>query len=159
MNKVLKIYLLIVLMYYLIGCGFQPIYKQSDQIIKLENYYIQYENETSYEIKNLLNDTFKTSSSESSFKIEIKTEEDQVPLIINTNGTVNKYRIEISFHFSVHSSDTDQIIYNDVVRGFAEYFVQTSEIQSEEKRKQAVRTASQQAIQYMLTKIRSNILE
>ena len=61
------------------------------------------------------------------------------------------------FTFDVIKSDSANKIYFDISRGFAEYLVQTSEIETDEKRKQAIEIATQDAIQMMSIKIQSNI--
>ena len=60
---------------------------------------------------------------------------------------------------NVYENDSDNKIYKDTVRGFAEYLVQTSEIQTSEKHKQAIEIATQEAVQMMSTKIQSNIFK
>ena len=56
-------------------------------------------------------------------------------------------------------SNSDDKIYADVSRGFAEYLVQTSEIDTDEKLKQAIEIATNEAIQMMSIKIQGNILQ
>ena len=61
--------------------------------------------------------------------------------------------------FEVHVTDSGNKIYSDVSRGFSEYLVQTSEIQTNEKYKQAIEIATREAVQMMSIKIQSNILQ
>ena len=44
----------------------------------------------------------------------------------------------------------------DVVRGLAQYSVETSEIESDDKKKRMIRTATSSAIQMMISKIQSD---
>ena len=79
------------------------------------------------------------------------------PLIINTNGTVAKYQIEISISFKV--SDTDnELILEDSVNGYSQYDVQTSEIDNDATKKQMIRSATNEAMALIITKIQSKIV-
>ena len=78
------------------------------------------------------------------------------PLITNTDGTIAKYRIEIIIDFKVKDKNENKYIMNDIVRGFAQYSVETSEIESDDKKKRMIRTATSSAIQMMISKIQSD---
>ena len=88
--------------------------------------------------------------------IDIEVFENLDPLITNTDGTVSKYRIEIIMYFKVKAANTNEFIIDDVVRGFAQYAVETSEIESDDKKKRMIRTATSSAIQMMTSKIQSD---
>ena len=158
MIRLFKIYILFFIIFSLTNCGFQPIYKTTDQNLNTVNYSIKFKNEPSYEIKNKIQEIFR-SSSDNFYTIALDTNQTSIPIIINTNGTVSKYRIEIMIDFEVVETENNKKVYNDVVRGFAEYLVQVSEIQTSEKRKQAIQIATQEAVQMMSAKIQSNILQ
>ena len=57
------------------------------------------------------------------------------PLIVNTNGTVAKYRIEILISYELIEIETDMEISNGTARGSAQYDVGTSEINNEDTKK------------------------
>ena len=97
------------------------------------------------------------SKNEALYLINLDVTENQTPLIINSNGTVSKYRVEIIIYFEIQESTSENIIYNNVSRGFSEYLVQTSEIQTNEKFKQAKEIAANDAVQMMKIKIQNNI--
>ena len=59
-------------------------------------------------------------------------------------------------YFKVKATNANDFLINDVVRGFAQYTVETSEIESDDKRKAMVRTATNGAIQMMISKIQSD---
>ena len=143
----------------LLSCGFKPMYKHSENSIDFRNYSITLinENDTSREIKEEIKKSFPSSSEiEKKYIIEINTDENFEALITNTDGTVAKYRIEIIINYKVKDKQKDSYLIEDMVRGFAQYTVETSEIESDDKRKRMVRTATNGAIQMMISKIQSD---
>ena len=50
----------------------------------------------------------------------------------------------------------DFYLIEDMVRGFAQYTVETSEIESDDKKKRMIQTATSSAIQMMTSKIQSD---
>ena len=159
MRNIIRISLLISLFSYLVSCGFKPMYKLSENSIDLKSYSINIINEsnTSRQIKEEIKKSFPSGSViEKDYMIDIEVFENLDPLITNTDGTVSKYRIEIIIYFKVKSTNANEFLINDVVRGFAQYTVETSEIESDDKRKRMVRTATSSAIQMMISKIQSD---
>ena len=144
---------------YLVSCGFKPIYKFSENSLDLNSYSINIinENNTSRQIKEEIKKSFPSNSKiEKDYIIDIEAFENLDPLITNIDGTVAKYGIEIIMHFKVKEVNTNQFLINDVVRGFAQYTVETSEIESDDKKKRMTRTATSGAIQMMISKIQSD---
>ena len=86
----------------------------------------------------------------------INTNENLEPLITNTDGTVSKYRIEIIIDFKVKDKNKNIYLMEDIVRGFAQYDVETSEIESNDKKISMVRTATSSAVQMMISIIQSD---
>ena len=159
-NIKIKISALIVLLFFFNNCGFKPMYKISESSINLKNYSIIIMNESniSREIKEEIRKSFPSSSEvNKDYVIEINTTENLDPLITNTDGTVAKYRIEIIMSFKVKGKNNDSYLIEDLVRGFAQYTVETSEIESDDKKKRMTRTATNSAIQMMISKIQSDI--
>ena len=160
MNNVTRLFLVIFSLFYLSNCGFKPIYKLSENDIDFRNYSINILNEssTSREIREEIEKSFPSNSeTEKGYIIEISSVENLDPLITNTDGTVAKYRIEIIMNFKVKDKNDDVYLIEDFVRGFAQYTVETSEIESEDKKKRMVRMATSSAIQMMISKIQSDI--
>ena len=60
-------------------------------------------------------------------------------------------------NYKVKDNFKDSYLIEDAVRGFAQYTVETSEIESDDKKKRMIRTATNDAIQMMISKIQSNI--
>ena len=143
----------------LTNCGFKPMYKLTENNIDFRSYsiVIMNENDTSREIKEEIKQSFPSSSEiKEEYVIEINTNESLDPLITNTDGTVAKYRIEIIIDFKVRDKIKDSYLIEDMVRGFAQYTVETSEIESNDKKNRMIRTATKSAIQMMISKIQSD---
>ena len=143
----------------LTSCGFKPIYKFSESSFDFRSYSISImnENDTSREIKEEIRKSFPSSSEiKKEYIIEINTTENLEPLITNTDGTIAKYRIEIIMNFKVKDKNENTYIMEDVVRGLAQYSVETSEIESDDKKRSMIRTATSSAIQMMISKIQSD---
>ncbi len=158
-HNIIRVSLLISLFSYLVSCGFKPIYKFSENNIDLNSYSINLINEsnTSRQIKEEIKKSFPSNSKiEKGYIIDIEAFENLDPLITNPDGTISKYRIEIIMYFKVKAANANEFLINDVVRGFAQYTVETSEIESDDKRKRMVRTATSSAIQMMISKIQSD---
>ena len=159
-NRIIKISSLLFLLFYLSSCGFKPMYKLSESNIDFRSYSIIIinENNISREIKEEITRSFHSSSDEKKdYVIEISTIENLDPLITNTDGTVAKYRIEIIMNYKVKDNFKDSYLIEDTVRGFAQYTVETSEIESDDKKKRMIRTATNDAIQMMISKIQSDV--
>ena len=143
----------------LTSCGFKPMYKLSESSFDFRSYsiIILNKNDTSREIKEEIRKSFPSSSEiKKEYVIEINTNENLEPLITNTDGTVAKYRIEIIMNFKVKDKNENTYIMDDIVRGFAQYSVETSEIESDDKKRSMIRTATSSAIQMMISKIQSD---
>ncbi len=159
MNKSIKYICILFLSLFLISCGFKPMHKLSEKSNYLENFIIKIINEDSVsrEIKREIGLTFiSNQNAEKDYLIELKIDENLFPLIINSDGTVSKYRIELSINYSVINLKDNSSLMSDVVRGFAQYTVETSEIESDDKKKRMIRTATSSAIQMMISKIQSD---
>ena len=158
-NNIFKGCLVLVILFLLSGCGFKPLYKLSNDSIDIRSYSIEVINKESVsrEIKEEIKKSFPKNSSENNYIIEINVVENLDPLITNTDGTVSKYRIEILLYFKIRDKNTNSHLLEDVVRGTAQYTVETSEIESDKKKQAMLRTASNNAIQMMMSKIQSEI--
>ena len=151
----------IFILLYFSSCGFSPMYKISESNIDFKSYSIKMMNESSIsrEAKEEIRKSFPSSSEVSKdYLIEVNTTENLDPLITNTDGTVAKYRIEIVMNFKVKDKKNDSYLIEDIVRGFAQYTIETSEIESNEKKNRMTRIATNNAIQMMFSKIQSDTL-
>ena len=154
----IRILLILLFLTFTVSCGFQPIYKLGNELEPPLEFDLIFNNELSYETRNNIKNTFPDSEATALYSINLNVTENQAPLIINANGTVSKYRVEIMIYFEVHESSSGNSIYSNVSRGFSEYLVQTSEIQTNEKFKQATEIATNEAVQMMSIKIQNNVL-
>ena len=161
LRNVIRIGLLIFMFSYLVSCGFKPMYKFSENNVDLNSYSINIVNESdiSRQIKEEIKKSFPSGSkAEKDFVIDMKILENLDPLITNTDGTISKYGIEIIIYFKVKTRNTNELLINDVVRGFSQYTVETSEIESDDKKKRMTRTATSGAVQMIISKIQSETL-
>ena len=120
------------------------------------NYSVKIVNSVSREIKEEINANIIASDNER-FSALLTINENLTPLIINTNGTVAKYRIEILINYKLIEVETNQEISTGKARGSAQYDVGTSEINNEDTKKSMTKIATKNAIQLMLSKIQSSI--
>ena len=158
-KNIFKITLVLIALFYFSSCGFKPMYKLTENAIDFRNYsiIIMNENDTSREIKEEIRKSFPSSSEiKKEYVIEINTDENLEPLITNTDGTIAKYRIEIIINYKVKDKNKDSYLIEDMVRGFSQYTVETSEIESNDKKNRMIRTATNSAIQMMISKIQSD---
>ena len=157
-KSIIKFNLIIFLIFSLNACGFKPMYKLSENSIDFRSYSVAIINEDkiSREIKEEFEKSFPANDLGNSYVIEVNVTEHLDPLIINTDGTISKYRIEIIINFKVNNKDGKTSLMEDRVRGFAQYSVETSEIESEDKKKRMIRTATNSAIQMMISRIQSD---
>lgn len=140
------------------SCGFKPIYKLSDNNQSSSEYYIEITNQVSREIVEEINDTIFQDRNQK-YKALLTIHEDLTPLIVNTNGTIAKYRIEIEIKYELLQEDINEIISEGTTRGFAQYDVVDSEIENEDMKKSMTKIATKNALQIMTSRIQSRISE
>ena len=138
------------------GCGFKPMYKSDGKGIELDKLYINFKGDVSYEIKEELNRLLSTDQQNKEYAVLVEVKEEMVPVIINENGTVSKYQIDIAIFFEV-SDKLGEVIIDDVAVGFSQYDVLVSEIENKDLRKQMLRSATNDAASLMITKIQSKL--
>ena len=152
-----KLVLVILGAYFLlISCGFSPIYKITDDNLDSRNYSLKLVNKVSREIQDEVEKTIH-SKDNLVYEVFLQIQEEQTPLVINTNGTVAKYRIEISINFEIIETGTENTLSTGITRGFAQYDVGESEFNNEDMKKSMTKTATKSAIQLMVSKLRSSI--
>ena len=140
------------------SCGFKPIYKLSDDNKNSNEYYIQITNQVSREVVEEINENIFQDRSQK-YKALLTIHEDLTPLIVNTNGTIAKYRIEIEIKYELLQEDINEIISEGTTRGFAQYDVVDSEIENEDMKKSMTKIATKNALQIMTSRIQSRISE
>ena len=138
------------------SCGFKPMYKSDGIGIELDRLSINFRGEAAYEIKEELKNLISTEQENKDFVVTVEVKEEMVPVIINENGTVSKYQIDIALFFEV-TNTLGEILIDDVAVGFAQYDVLISEIENNDLRKQMLRSATNDAASLMITKIQSKL--
>ena len=139
-----------------LGCGFKPIYKITSDDTNIKGYSVEITNQVAREIIEEVNSTI-VQSEDQKYKALLTIYEDLSPLIVNTNGTVAKYRIEIEIEYELLKIDNDAVISKGTTRGFAQYDVTSSEIVNEDTKKSMTKIATKNAIQLMASRIQSSI--
>ena len=157
-NIKIKIGALIFLLFFFNNCGFKPMYKISESNIDFKSYSIVIMNESnvSREIKEEIRKSFPSSSEvNKDYVIEINATETLDPLITNTDGTVAKYRIDISSNFVLYDRINKKEIFSDYSKGFAQYETQTNNYDTEQKRYEAKKIATTNSLQLIPIKIQN----
>ena len=152
MKNLLVIYIILVTA----GCGFKPMYKSDGKGIELDRLYINFKGDISYDIKEELKSLLSTDQQNKDYAVLVDVKEEMVPVIINENGTVSKYQIDIAIFFEV-SDKLGEVLVDDVAVGFSQYDVLVSEIENKDLRKQMLRSATNDAASLMITKIQSKL--
>ena len=139
-----------------LGCGFKPIYKITSDDTSIASYSVEVTNQVAREIIEEVNSTIVPGENQK-YKALLNIYEDLTPLIVNTNGTVAKYRIEIEIKYELIQIDLNEVISSGTTRGFAQYDVTGSEIVNEDTKKSMTKIATKNAIQLMTSRIQSSI--
>ena len=139
-----------------LGCGFKPIYKMTSDDASMDGYSVEVTNQVAREIIEEVNSTIVPGENQK-YRALLNIFEDLTPLIVNTNGTVAKYRIEIEIKYELIQIDGDEVILTGTTRGFAQYDVTGSEIVNEDTRRSMTKIATKNAIQLMTSRIQSSI--
>ena len=138
------------------SCGFKPMYKQNENSLSLDKISVTFKENASYEVQEELKSLFNNDGDDTQFSVLVDVREEIVPIIINTNGTVEKYQIDVAIFFDV-SDKSGNLILSDSSVGFAQYNIQTSEIENDYTRRQMLRSATNDAASLMVTKIQSKL--
>ena len=139
------------------GCGFKPIHKLSDDYKSDGIYKVKILNNVAREISEEISNNIINSNEDTKYTAMLTVNQNLTPLIVNTNGTVAKYRIEISISYELIDNKTSERLTMGNARGFAQYDIGTSEINNEDTKKSMIKIATKNAIQLMTTKIQNDI--
>ena len=131
-------------------------YKSDGIGIDLNRLSINFKGNITYDIKEELKNLLSIEHENTDYFVTVEVKEEMVPVIINENGTISKYQIDIAIFFNV-TDKLDTLIIDDVAVGFAQYDVLVSEIENEDLRKQMLRSATNDAASLMITKIQSKL--
>ena len=131
-------------------------YKSDGMGIELDRLSINFKGDVTYEIKEELKSFLNTKQENIDYTVLIEVKEEMVPVIINENGTVSKYQIDITLFYEV-TDKIGEVIISDEAVGFAQYDVLVSEIENKDLKKQMLRSATNDAASLMITKIQSKL--
>ena len=149
-----RIFLLLFLSNLLIQCGFQPIYSEIN--VSVENdYKTILTSQNSISVKEAFNSIFRNSTRESNYQLKIEIIEQDLPIVTNSDGTVAKYRIDISTNFTLYDTKNNKEIFSDYSKGFAQYESQTNNYDTEQKRDEAKKIATTNSLQLIPIKIQN----
>ena len=152
MNR--KIIILLFVSNIFIQCGFQPIYSKKNSIIEGE-YETILISENSIAVREMFNSIFSNSNSQSDYQLKISIQEQDLPIVTNSDGTIAKYRIDISIDFILYDKINDQEVFSDYSKGFAQYETQTNNYDTEQKRDEAKKIATSNSLQLIPIKIQN----
>ena len=75
-------------------------YKSDGVGIDLNRLSVNFKGNITYEIKEELKNLFNSGQENTDYIVTVEVKEDMVPVIINENGTVSKYQIDIALFFN-----------------------------------------------------------
>ena len=96
----------------LIQCGFTPIYSDKSNLIE-SDYETILNSENSIVVKEAFNNIFRNSSKKSNFQLKIDILEQDLPIVINSDGTIAKYRIDIITNFILFDIANNEEVFSD----------------------------------------------
>ena len=149
-----KIFIILFFSNFLIQCGFQPIYSERNETVE-SDYETVLISENSVSVKEAFNSIFRNTSKKSNFELKISIIEQDLPIVPNSDGTVAKYRIDISSHFVLYNRINKKEIFSDYSKGFAQYETQTNNYDTEQKRYEAKKIATTNSLQLIPIKIQN----
>ena len=149
-----KIFIILFLSYFFIQCGFQPIYSDKNVTIN-SDFETVLISENSIAAKEAFSTIFKNITKESDYQLQINIIEQDQPIVTNSDGTIAKYRIDISANFILFDKINNKEIFSDYSKGFAQYETQINEYDTEQKRYEAIKIATTNSLQIIPIKIQN----
>ena len=149
-----KIFIILFLSNFFVQCGFQPIYSERNETFE-SDYETVLISENSVSVKEAFNSIFKNTTRESNFELKISIIEQDLPIVTNSDGTVAKYRIDISINFVLYDRINKKEIFSDYSKGFAQYETQTNNYDTEQKRYEAKKIATTNSLKLIPIKIQN----
>jgi len=150
-KKIISFYVIVL---FLIQCGFQPIYSEKNSIIE-NDYETVLISDNSIAVKEAFNSVFKNASKQSNYLLKLNIIEQDLPIVTNSDGTIAKYRIDISISFTLFDKFNDKEVFSDYSKGFAQYETQTNNYDTEQKREEAKKIATTNSLQLIPIKIQN----
>tara|TARA_X000000368_G_C23020654_1_gene707798 strand:+ start:854 stop:1336 length:483 start_codon:yes stop_codon:yes gene_type:complete len=160
MKKMFKrIYLIILILQFIIACGFTPTLKVSEENNSSPKIYYEVQI-GSYIAKQTLNKYLKNiAEEESKYTLSIDINETESAVNIRSDGSVVEYRVEASIIYQLIDTKNSELIYSSQSRGFSNYDVSNSEYTNTLVKNEALKTAINDAAQLMSIMVQSKISE
>ena len=149
-----KIFIILFLSNFFIQCGFQPIYSERNETVE-SDYETVLISKNSISVNETFNSIFKNTTKKSNFELRISIIEQDLPIVTNSDGTVAKYRIDISTNFVLYDRINKKEIFSDYSKGFAQYETQTNNYDTEQKRYEAKKIATTNSLKLIPIKIQN----
>ena len=144
---------------FFISCGFTPTLKMSEKNQLNPNVYFEMEG-NSYLARQTLNEIIKKiNKSEAKFLAKVRVNESESAVNIQSNGSVDEYKVEVLINFQIINIENNNLIYESQSRGFANYDVSNSEYTNTLVKNNALETAISDAAQLMNIMVQSKIAE
>ena len=107
-----KIFIILFVSNFFIQCGFQPIYSKISEIVD-RDYETILISENSFSVKEAFRSIFKNQKKQSNFALKINIIEQDQPIVTNSDGTIAKYRIDITTSFILYDKINKREIFAD----------------------------------------------
>ena len=154
MKLIYKIFILTTLTLMFNHCGFQPIYSYKQSEINTE-YLALLVSENPFEVQETFEEVFTNSKDSTNYQLNVTIKDTNEPILTNSDGTIAKYRTEVYSDFALIDSNTKKVIFSGYTRGFAQYETQANEYGTEEKKREALKIATLNALQSIPIKIQN----
>ena len=152
-----KILSIIFISQLVLSCSFTPMLKKIDS---KNNSLVYYEINpvNSYISRQVLNSTLENlDRDKASYITQVDISEKESAVSIESNGSVNEYKIEILVNFKIINIVDNNLMYEMQSRGFANYDVSNSEYSNSLVREEALKRALSDGIQLMNIMVQSKI--
>ena len=154
-----RIYLIVLILQFIIACGFTPTLKVSEENNSSPKIYFEVQAD-SYSAKQTLNNYLKNiDKEESKYTLSIVINETESAVNIRSDGSVVEYRVEASIIYQLIDTKNSELIYSSQSRGFSNYDVSNSEYTNTLVKNEALETAINDAAQLMSIMVQSKISE
>lgn len=152
MIRKIGIYLITIILFS--QCGFTAIYSEKSNVVE-SDYETVLVSENSLAVKEAFRSIFRNSNKQSNYQLKINIIEQDLPIVTNSDGTIAKYRIDITTNFILYDTLKEREIFSDYSKGFAQYETQINNYDTEQKRDEAKQIATSNSLQMIPIKIQN----
>ncbi len=144
------------------ACGFSPVYESSRNAghTLLSNVEVvpvagRHGQVLTRKLEDMLDPTSVDSTS--AYQIETSVSVEYIPIIIENDGTVSRYRVDIAIPLNLRKSSTGQIVFTDIVRRSVSYNVSESDYSSYISSTDAVERGIEEASQDVVQRVTAHL--